>query len=100
MKKLLLYSFLSVSVFINACSSTKNIAGNNSKIDITIVQINDVYEIAPLDGGKVGGMARVATVKKEYQNKNANTLLIIAGDFVSPSVYNSLKFDQVLQILQ
>ncbi len=93
MKKLLLYSFLSVSVFINACSSTKNIAGNNSKIDITIVQINDVYEIAPLDGGKVGGMARVATVKKEYQNKNANTLLIIAGDFVSPSVYNSLKFD-------
>jgi 5'-nucleotidase len=93
MKKLLLYSFLSASIFITACSSIKNTAGNNDKIDITIVQINDVYEIAPLDGGKVGGVARVATVKKTELTKNPNTMLVIAGDFVSPSVYNSLKFD-------
>ena len=93
MKKLLLYSFLSASIFITACSSTKNSTGSNEKIDITIVQINDVYEIAQLDGGKVGGMARVATVKKEYRAKNPNTILVIAGDFISPSVYNSLKFE-------
>jgi 5'-nucleotidase len=93
MKKLLLYSFLSAAVFITACSSTKNAAGNNEKIEITIVQINDVYEIAPLDAGKVGGVARVATVKKEELNKNSNTMLVIAGDFLSPSVYNSLKFE-------
>jgi 2',3'-cyclic-nucleotide 2'-phosphodiesterase (5'-nucleotidase family) len=95
MKKILLYTFLSASIFFTACSSTKNTAArvNNDKIDITIVQINDVYEIAPLDGGKAGGMARVATVKKEQQNKNKNTLLVIAGDFLSPSVFNSLKFE-------
>ena len=93
MKKLLLYLFVCPSFFINACSTTKTAAGNNNKIDITIVQINDVYEIAPLDGGKVGGVARVATVKKDELIKNPNTLLVIAGDFVSPSVYNSLKFD-------
>jgi 2',3'-cyclic-nucleotide 2'-phosphodiesterase (5'-nucleotidase family) len=52
-----------------------------------------VYEIAPLENGKVGGMARVATVKKEQQLKNPNTFLVLAGDFVSPSVYNSLKFE-------
>ena len=93
MKKNLLYLFLSVSVFFTACSSTKNATGNNEKIDINIVQINDVYEIAPLDGGKAGGMARVATLKKENLKKNPNTLLVIAGDFLSPSVYNSLKFE-------
>ena len=95
MKKLLLYSFLSASIFFTACSSTKNTVAtnNNGKIDITIVQINDVYEIAPLDGGKAGGMARVATVKKEYQSKNKNTIMVMAGDFLSPSVYNSLKYD-------
>ena len=54
MKKQLLYAFFALSIFLNACSSTKNAAAttDNGKIDITIVQINDVYEIAPLDGGK------------------------------------------------
>ena len=94
MKKIMSYTFLSASIFFMACSSTKNTAtGNDDKIDITIVQINDVYEIAPLDGGKAGGMARVATVKKEQQSKNANTIMVMAGDFLSPSVYNSLKFE-------
>jgi 5'-nucleotidase len=93
MKKLLPYSLLSASLFFTACSSTKNTVGDNGKIDITIVQINDVYEIAPLNGGTAGGMARVATVKKDEQNKNANTIMVIAGDFLSPSVYNSLKFE-------
>ena len=80
---------------INACSSTKNSSGktDNGKIDLTFVQINDVYEIAPLEGGKTGGMARVATVKKEYLQKDPNTMLVIAGDFLSPSVYNSLKYE-------
>jgi 2',3'-cyclic-nucleotide 2'-phosphodiesterase (5'-nucleotidase family) len=95
MKKNLFYLFLSVSIFFTACSTTKNTAGTieNGKIEITIVQINDVYEIAPLDGGKSGGMARVATLKKEYQQENPNTILVIAGDFLSPSVYNSLRFE-------
>ena len=95
MKKLLLFPLLSAFVFFNSCSSSKNSIAktDNGKIDVTIVQINDVYEIAPLDGGKVGGMARVATVKKEYQYKNPNTILVIAGDFLSPSVYSSLKFE-------
>ena len=56
------------------------------------MQINDVYEIAPLSGGKEGGIARVATLKKEYLKKNPNTYLVIAGDFLSPSIYNSLQY--------
>ena len=38
---------------------------NTSKNEITFkfIQINDVYEIAPLGGGTFGGMARVAHVR-------------------------------------
>lgn len=91
----LFFSILTVvSFFISSCSSSrKAVPGrDNGKIDITFVQVNDVYEIAPLDRGRSGGMARVATLKKEYQRSNRNTFLVMAGDFLSPSVYNSLKY--------
>lgn len=80
-------------LFFTSCKTPKTaIAVDDGKIAISFVQINDVYEIAPLDGGKAGGMARVATVKKQELSKNPNTLMVMAGDFLSPSVYNSLKF--------
>ena len=94
MKRILCLPVVTALLFITSCNTAKQAAsGDNGRIDITLVQINDVYEIAPLDGGKTGGMARVATLKKEQQSKNPNTLLVIAGDFLSPSVYNSLKFE-------
>ena len=80
---------------IYSCSSTRRNSPtkDNGQIDLIFVQVNDVYEIAPLEAGKVGGMARVATVKKDNLAKNKNTFLVMAGDFLSPSVYNSLKFE-------
>src|SRR5687768_13068794 len=88
-----LYStVLIAALFLSACRTAQPGGGrDNGKIDVTFLQINDVYEIAPLSGGKEGGIARVATLKKEYQQKNPNTFLVIAGDFLSPSVYNSLQ---------
>lgn len=85
-----------VIVFSVGCSSSSKIsARDDGKIEINFLQINDVYEIAPIANGKVGGLARVATVKKQLLQKNPNTLLVIAGDFLSPSVYNSLKYNGV-----
>ncbi|MBK6635707.1 MAG: hypothetical protein IPG38_16720 [Chitinophagaceae bacterium] len=80
---------------MHACSSTKPVAAgsDDGMIEITFIQVNDVYEIAPLDGGKSGGMARVATFKKEALLKNPNTYLVMAGDFLSPSVYSSLRHE-------
>ncbi len=82
-------------LFFVSCKTARSVAGgkDDGKIDVTFLQINDVYEIAPLSGGKEGGLARVATLKKGYVQKNPNTFLVIAGDFVSPSVYNSLKYE-------
>ena len=95
MKKLGVSILIAGLFLFSACSSTQKSAGvkDDGKISFTIVQVNDVYEIAPLDAGKWGGMARVATVKKEYLKENPNTFMVMAGDFLSPSVYNSLKYE-------
>jgi len=83
-----------VMFVFTSCTSTRNATSkDDGKINITFIQINDVYEIAPLSGGKEGGMARIATLKKKYLQNNPNTFLIIAGDFLSPSVYNSLQYE-------
>ena len=54
-------------------------------IQWTILQLNDVYEILPLDQGRKGGLARVAHIRQRLLKENANTLTILAGDFLSPS---------------
>ena len=92
MKNFLRFAF--VILVLSSCSSTRRtVSKDDGKINITFLQINDVYEIAPLSGGTEGGMARVATLKKKYRQKNPNTFLVMAGDFVSPSVYNSLQYE-------
>jgi 5'-nucleotidase len=62
-------------------------------IDFIILQLNDVYEIAPLEGGKAGGLARVATLRKDLLKENPNVVTVIAGDFLSPSLIANLKLD-------
>jgi 2',3'-cyclic-nucleotide 2'-phosphodiesterase (5'-nucleotidase family) len=86
---------LVISVLFYSCKSTRKLAARptDDRIEFVLVQVNDVYEIAPLTGGLHGGMARVATVKKEQLRSNPNTFLVMGGDFLSPSVYNSLKYE-------
>ncbi|MEK7727667.1 MAG: bifunctional metallophosphatase/5'-nucleotidase, partial [candidate division KSB1 bacterium] len=58
-----------------------------------LLQINDVYEITAVGGGKEGGMARVATVRKQLLAQNPNTFTLLAGDLVSPSALGTAKID-------
>lgn len=55
-------------------------------IRVTILHVNDVYQFAPVDGGKRGGLARVLTIKKEAIAENPNTVFTFGGDTLSPSV--------------
>jgi 5'-nucleotidase len=55
-------------------------------VKVTLLQVNDVYQFTPVDNGRNGGIARVLTLKKKIQNENPNTLLLLAGDTISPSV--------------
>jgi 5'-nucleotidase/UDP-sugar diphosphatase len=60
-------------------------------VEITLLQLNDVYEIGPVEGGKSGGLARVATLRKRLLAENPNTFTVLAGDFVSPSALGTAK---------
>jgi len=55
---------------------------------VTLLQINDVYTTTPIDG--LGGLARVATLKQNLVKAGRTPFLIIAGDFLSPSVASSV----------
>ncbi|MEO5650779.1 MAG: metallophosphoesterase, partial [Ginsengibacter sp.] len=93
MKKIFSWSLI-ILLGTASCNLTRHSTSkDDGRITITFLQINDVYEIAPLSGGREGGIARVATLKKQSLQKNPNTYLVIAGDFLSPSVYNSLKYE-------
>jgi 5'-nucleotidase len=52
----------------------------------TILQINDVYKIEGLEGGRVGGLARVRTLRKRLEAEGRPVLLLHAGDLLFPSV--------------
>src|SRR6185312_3905071 len=55
-------------------------------VKVTLLQVNDVYQFAPVDQGNAGGLGRVLTLKKSIQQENPNTLFLMAGDTISPSV--------------
>jgi 2',3'-cyclic-nucleotide 2'-phosphodiesterase (5'-nucleotidase family) len=91
MKKLLL--FLSLTIALGACRTTKVGKISQDEVAVTFLHLNDVYEISPLDNGKVGGMARIATVRQELLKENPNTITVLSGDFLSPSVTGTLRYE-------
>jgi 5'-nucleotidase len=66
-------------------------------VRITLLQVNDVYQISPVDKGKAGGLARLATLKNKIAKNSPNMLLILGGDTLSPSVAsNTFKGEQMI----
>jgi 2',3'-cyclic-nucleotide 2'-phosphodiesterase (5'-nucleotidase family) len=59
-------------------------------VKITILQLNDLYDITPVEKGKRGGLARVATLREQIAKESPNTVLVVAGDFLSPSTMSSV----------
>lgn len=55
-------------------------------VRVTLLQVNDVYQFAPVDQGAHGGIARVLTLKKEIEKQSPHTLFLLSGDTISPSV--------------
>ena len=55
---------------------------------VTFLQLNDVYTTLPVEGQ--GGLARVATLKQNLAKAGHTPFLVMAGDFLSPSVASSV----------
>lgn len=69
------------------------ISTTSTEIEVTLVQINDLYEITPGGGGAWGGPARVSTLLKRLEAWNPNTRALIAGDFFGPSALGTARVD-------
>ncbi|CAM1358554.1 2',3'-cyclic-nucleotide 2'-phosphodiesterase/5'-or 3'-nucleotidase, 5'-nucleotidase family [Tenacibaculum sediminilitoris] len=103
MKQFRVLLLLLVASFLINCSSQRNRITTQKtkhqskkeagKTYFNIIQLNDVYEIAPIQGGMYGGMARVETVHQNLLKENKNTMLVLAGDFLSPSLLGTMKYN-------
>ena len=75
-----------LAIILGACASRGGPAADGDLVRLTFLQINDHYVLGPVDGGRRGGMARLATLVREVKRENPNTVFAIGGDFLSPSV--------------
>jgi 2',3'-cyclic-nucleotide 2'-phosphodiesterase (5'-nucleotidase family) len=82
----LLYLLFAIAIFVS-CSK------DDGKISFTLLQVNDVYEIAAIQNHQFGGMARVETIRQDLLAKDKNTMLVIAGDFLNPSLVGTMKYE-------
>lgn len=57
---------------------------------LTVLHFNDDYQLAAVEMDKSGGMARLAAMVKRYRASERCTLLLFAGDLISPSVESSV----------
>lgn len=95
MKPFQVLSILLSILFLFACDTPRKIAtkGDDGILEFQILQLNDVYEISPSPSDNTGGLARVASIRKSLLAKNPNTLTMLAGDFISPSVTGTLRYE-------
>lgn len=58
-------------------------------VHLTLLHLNDCYELMPSGGTDLGGIARVASLRKQLLAANPNTYTVLAGDLFSPSALGS-----------
>ena len=73
-------------LFLSALPLSTAQQNADCNIRVTLLQVNDVYQFTPVDQGTRGGIGRVLTLRKSIQSENPNTLFLLAGDTISPSV--------------
>jgi len=72
-------------------------AKDECPVRVTLLDVNDVYQFTPIDGGTRGGLARILTLRKQIMKESPNTLYLLAGDTISPSVEsNTYKGKQMI----
>jgi 2',3'-cyclic-nucleotide 2'-phosphodiesterase (5'-nucleotidase family) len=88
------FSWLFAATFLVTCQTPRpTAAGDDGVIELVFLQMNDVYEISPSAGDNLGGLARVAGLRRELLAKNPNTFTVLSGDFISPSVIGTLRHE-------
>jgi 5'-nucleotidase len=90
---------LSLLLTLLAVVSAHAQAGAERRVRITLLQLNDVYQISAVDKGTRGGLSRVATLRKQIMEQSPNTLFLLAGDTIAPSVASNIfKGQQMIAV--
>ena len=90
-------TLLAVALLLAAIFSTAAQQKPQCNVKVTLLQVNDVYQFSPVDQGTTGGIARVLTLTQAIRQENPNTLFLMAGDTISPSVESiTLKGTQMI----
>lgn len=91
---------LAVALLLLAAAASSAQQKNTNEeclVNITLLQVNDVYQFAPVDRGAAGGLGRLSTLRKQVLKESPNTLFLMSGDTISPSVEsNTYKGAQMI----
>src|SRR6185503_16248195 len=79
-------SFLALALIVFAFLTNASSQKTECNVRVTLLQVNDVYQFSPVDQNTNGGLARLLTLRKSIKQENPNTLFLLAGDTISPSV--------------
>jgi 5'-nucleotidase len=60
---------------------------------VTILHFNDSHELGASEGGRVGGLARVATIIDRLKRSTPPLVVTHGGDFLSPSPLGTARVD-------
>lgn len=86
--------FAVLLVCLLSSAATPQIAVDaQSRATVTILHINDVYEIDAIEGGRYGGLSRVATVLQQLERSRSPVLMTLGGDYLSPSAIGTALVD-------
>lgn len=84
----------------SACAGPATLRVPEREARVTFLHINDAYELEAVDGGRQGGMARLATLVKRIGGGQPHALFTHGGDAISPSVMSTyLKGEQMIAAL-
>jgi 2',3'-cyclic-nucleotide 2'-phosphodiesterase (5'-nucleotidase family) len=82
-----------------AVSRAPRAAGTGDRTAV-ILAINDVYRIQGLEGGRVGGLARLRSLRRELEREHPDLLLLHGGDLLFPSFLSRSFFgEQMIDVL-
>jgi 5'-nucleotidase len=76
-----------------ACTRSYRPVPASREAVVTLLHFNDVYEITPVEGGKAGGLARVATIRQRLLRERGPVITTLGGDFLSPSALGTSRLD-------
>ncbi|KAK1942282.1 Trifunctional nucleotide phosphoesterase protein YfkN [Phytophthora citrophthora] len=81
-----LWGSLAFALGLLSSAQARNVTAN-----FDILSYNDVYEMLQdtVEGIKLGGPSRVVPIAKGMRETNPNTLVLFAGDTVSPSLWST-----------